>query len=230
MVGSCVLSPMQHYMLSIRGGSDDELDVDDEDFDEENNIGDDDDTSIEEATTSESETFIDVITRITKLLQKAAILTTNAISRSIQAGLDVPPQEDGEMETTVLSKLIDTIQRMWKAAISPESGDDDSSISATDKSNTSETTESSEQQQEAGAETTVDFGHFLSKEYGIADERPVEGIPVMLGGSLADALRVARNKARLLVVFIPSARPDKKKSTTPDHLTIRSFKEFNHLL
>ena len=33
----------------------------------------------------------------------------------------------------------------------------------------------------------------------------------MLGGTLSDALRVARSQARLLVILIPSGRPNKKQ-------------------
>jgi UBX domain len=177
-----------------------------------------------EEATSEAETLTEIINRVTKLLAKAVRITTDAISRSIQAGFDAP-EADGEVETTVISKLLDTLQRMWKAALNPTSAsttgsDGEEPISVTDEPNTSVTTESSAEEAD---EIITDFGKILSKEYGVTDERNEEDITIMLGGSVGDALRVARNKARLLVAFIPAARPDNSKSTTSDHLTIRSL-------
>lgn len=54
------------------------------------------------------------------------------------------------------------------------------------------------------------FGTYLAAMYGVTidDKRR---IPVVVGGTLTDALRTARSKARLLVVFVPASDPKKMK-------------------
>ena len=53
-----------------------------------------------------------------------------------------------------------------------------------------------------------DFGSYLTEAYGIEDTRSgSKKGPIILGGSLQDALQTARQQARLLVLFIPSERP-----------------------
>ena len=70
-------------------------------------------------------------------------------------------------------------------------------------------------------ERKSDFGSFLSSAYGTTDGRNEDG-PEFLGESLANACKIARSQARMLVVFIPSRKPSKGKKAT-DGLAIESL-------
>jgi hypothetical protein len=67
----------------------------------------------------------------------------------------------------------------------------------------------------------VDIGSLLSQSYCVQATRSVGASPV-LGGSLNDALRLARSQSRLLIVLIPSCRPE-KGVTVDDIEALRSF-------
>lgn len=198
-------------LLSVRGGTDE-----DSDDVEDGQISDIDESNV-------SETLKGIVSRVGKLLEKAIIVTSRAISRSIKAGLDVP-KGDNDDETTMISNIIDTMQRMWRAALlDPENDEEIVAKKAKTRPRTpilSVATESLEQNEPD--ESTSDFGKYLSKGYAVDDARGANAT-AMLGGSIGDALREARAKARLLVAFIPASRPPAKGQTSPDQIAIRSL-------
>jgi len=135
--------------------------------------------------------------------------------------------EDGEKVTTAMDKIIGIskkavtiFQRMVKAALTVPEVDDDMEEDEIDEEgddeNATETTEENEdssaaEDEQISATTTLDndFGSYLSKSYDVEDMRgdgKSQG-PTIMGGSLQDALRIARQQARMLLVFIPSQRP-----------------------
>jgi hypothetical protein len=156
---------------------------------------------------------------------------------------DDEESEQGEVSSMALTigrKIIKTLQRMVKAALNPPPEtleDTDNNVVASVKAKSKRTSsdkkvndadqeeEQDDDAAEAATEATIaslgvsksDFGSFLSKSYGIVDERDVNDGPAMLGGSLVDALGIARSQARLLVVFLPSSKPtsNNKKKTPP---------------
>ena len=75
--------------------------------------------------------------------------------------------------------------------------------------------------EDTSKERKPDFGSFLSSAYGTTDGRNEDG-PEFLGESLANACKIARSQARMLVVFIPSKKPSKGKKTMTDN-QIKNF-------
>jgi len=75
-----------------------------------------------------------------------------------------------------------------------------------------------------------DFGTYLAKNYYVEDRRTTSeaGLPI-LGGSLQNALQTARQKARMLIVFIPSEKPKSEswfgggKTKYNDQIAIKSI-------
>jgi len=193
-------------LISVRGGAAEE----DSDDDEDNSVGE---------ASSLTETALGVCTRVLTLLGKATIVTTNALSRSIKAAFDAP-EDDVEEEASAFTKVLGTLQRMWRAAMSPPESEDEVATSATKKSRKSRPKKKAVEQIDED-DSISDFGQFLSKQYDVTDARE-EYSPLILGCPLADALREARTKARLLVAFIPASGPAKNKKS-PDHLAVRSL-------
>jgi hypothetical protein len=70
-----------------------------------------------------------------------------------------------------------------------------------------------------------EFGEYLAKSYGVdATRNELEKFMPVMGGSIGEALRVARSKARLLVVLIPASRPAGiSKGKTHDQEAIEGF-------
>jgi hypothetical protein len=211
---------MERYsssLLSVRGGSDEEEDE-------------------EESTGIEASSVLNKVADFSKktliVLGKATISTAKAFQRAIKAGLqgDEEAVEDVEESDGVATKIVKTLKRMIKAAFAfPTKGEEEEqskrvSESDDDDEEDDEETEGSDSSEERSSTTKArsDFGTFLSKSYGVADQRDDSGPPV-LGGTLGDALQTARSQARLLVVFIPMARPASKNKGTKDQLAIRSI-------
>jgi hypothetical protein len=72
---------------------------------------------------------------------------------------------------------------------------------------------------------SAEFGEYLAKSYGVeATRNELEKFMPVMGGSIGEALRVARSKARLLVVLIPASKPaGKSKTKTHDQEAIEGF-------
>ena len=207
--------------IAVRGGSDSDADDD------------------EEEPATAVQTALELGGKIASMLGKVTIAATKMVSRSLSAAFDVP-EEDVQEEASVFSRVLSTLQRMMRAAVSvPVDGDDDVNVmaaSVTKKAKKSkqrrkadaEAADDDDDNEPAVEEVNLDFGQFLARQYDVTDGRSEDddsSLPVM-GGSVNDALLVARSKARLLVAYIPAARPSggKKSSTkSPDQLAIRSL-------
>eukprot|EP00536_Pseudo-nitzschia_multiseries_P016093 jgi/Psemu1/220138/e_gw1.1019.2.1 len=186
---------------AVQAGLEGDVSEDDEDSDDE------DDSDDEE---EEVATVADKILAITKKAVKT-------VQRMVKAAMTIPEEDeggddddesddgDGENESEVEE--------------SAEAEEEDESVS-------SETTTPDETEDETGTEPTPaaaaaaatndggvaasdDFGSYLSESYEVDDLRnsgKAKG-PIILDGSLQDALQTAREQARMLLVFIPSEKP-----------------------
>jgi hypothetical protein len=205
---------------------DDDVENEEEDEGEEEGFGSLDVSEVMEKALSVS---TKVLTAVGKFTLKAIQTTSQAVQRAIQAGMSGDEVEeevagDEEEEVTIVVKIMRIAKRMIRAALTPptsdEDGDeegsnddsDDTPVTKSKKQAKSSTKDDGEDSNgnDTGSERGSDLGSFLSKVYGVTDDRDDSGPPV-LGGTLTEALEVARSQARLLVVFIPSAKPSNKK-------------------
>lgn len=212
---------IQQQVISIRGGSDAE------EYDEEDSDGE----SIMEEIEDDAASLMGTVNSITKkfvmVLGKALVAGTKASGRAVKAafqGDDVEEDEDEE-PPSFMTRAARTVKRMWTAAWDTsdaeghESSDNmDLAITVKKKSKRKETVTVSEEEKVS----ISDFGSYLEDAYSVSVDRGDEPTTVM-GGTIGDALREARSKARLLVVFIPSTRPGRGKKQTPDHEAIISL-------
>jgi len=143
---------------------------------------------------------------------------------------DDEDSDDEGGEVTVLEKVIviskksvAIVKRMIKAALTvPEDEGSAEEYDETDDEDEEATVESTEDEIVADSQTievgptstsssaVTDFGSYLAEAYGVDDMRnsgKTEG-PIILGGTLEDALQTARQQARMLLVFIPSGKPE----------------------
>ena len=196
--------------LVIRGGA--QSDEDDSEVEEDE---DEEETSLE--ISAGIETALTVCKRLLGFATKITIRTLKVTSRVILAAFeedpDVEESEDGEV--TVVTTVVRALQRMWTAAWNPdeqraEDGDEDDEFEE-DMEEDQEDTASKGVKSEKTLDNIPDFGRFLSSSYNIDATRDDldDALPVM-GGSISDALKIARSKARLLVVLIPAHKPSKK--------------------
>jgi hypothetical protein len=230
------IKPLPHRFvlneMKIRGGAADESDDDDEDDEAEEDGGEDeneetdsDDIAIEaslEASSSVMKTLSDISKRTLVLLGQATIVTTKAASRAVLAAFqsDETQEEEEEEPPSLSIRVLRTLQRMWDAAMNPSEEEIESELAVMVKSKSHKI--EPESISEAKKQSLSDFGSFLAKSYGLVVDRGEEPTPI-LGGTIGDALRDSRSKARLLVVFVPSERPECGKKNTPDHEAIRSL-------
>ena len=216
----------------------------DSESDSEGEDSDDEDVSLSVSTDDIVGTVTSITKKVVVLVGKVTISTVKAIKRGIQAGLEGGDEDDDENDDTptpIPIKVIRTLKRMIKAAFTFPSSEEDDDIVHVEKISVKETTakkgksaksssskESSKVESETianlptAASSSPDFGTFLAKTYGISDERGGDAVS-MIGGNLPNALKVARSQARMLVVFIPAARPSKKKGKkSKDEIAIES--------
>lgn len=116
-----------------------------------------------------------------------------AVSRAIEAGLDAL-QEEG---VNPVMKIFNSMSCMVKATF-------DKNYVPLGKA----------------AYSKKDFSTFLCKAYGVPILDDNEGRVKIRAGSLSEALAKARSQARLLVVFIPSSKPKKRKN---DQMALQSL-------
>lgn len=153
------------------------------------------------------------------------------------AAEEIEDNEDGEEEddddgefTTVIDKImmitkktVKIMKRMVTAAFTvPEDGDDEEECGEDDEvfvedieeQDETETVSETTEVESASLDTSpvTDFGSYLAEAYGV-DDMLKSGARehTVLGGSLQDALKTARQQARMLLVFIPSERPETEK-------------------
>ena len=204
-------------MITIRGGADES----DEEYEEEEEDNDDE----AETAIGSSDTVVSKILDVATLLGKAVIKTTKAIQRAIQAGLAGEESNEDDIEFSMLTKATNTVKRMIQAIFNgdDDSGDDVSSATISRTRDDSDDDGDDEEESEEVGGTQSDFGTYLSTTYNVEDNRGDKNGVQILGGSLNDALEVARSQARLLIVMIPSSRPNKKQRDTLDHQAIESL-------
>ena len=157
-----------------------------------------------------------VLTGLLVGLGKATLATVSAVQRAISAAFESDEMEELE-ESSAVTKILRTLGRMWNAAVDFPPGNDGEEEGAF---NTNSKESISPGSTKAYSEPITEFGGFLSKSYGVDRE---EGASTVLGGTVGDALRDARSKARLLLVFIPAERPSSKRKKTSDQLAIQSL-------
>ncbi len=240
-------------LLDLRGGSEEEEESDDEsdqgDEQGETDGGLDLTSVLESAANITQSTLIPYTQKAVivmfKITKKAAITTVKAIQRAIQAGMEgegeVEEQEDEEV--SMVQKVVTTIQRMVKAAFTfpeEEQEEPDSEMSTSDaveEEGTTEVESEDDEVVEAPPKSTSkvtkdeippvskasDFGTYLATAYGVKDTRVAESGALVLGGSLTTALQEARAQARLLVIFLPAEKPNKKTTDTKEFIAIESI-------
>lgn len=223
------LSPRLQLGVDLRGGSKegDEYDAD-EDEEDEYDDDDSDDASVEISTGSD--TVFKLFKGVVKLAGKLTVSTLKVTSRVVLAAFE--SGDDGEEEdTSVATSIVKSLKRMWKAAWNPDAASADTGKEdrvAEDEDDASEEATKKRPKKKEKTETRVerkpDFGRFLSSSYGIEGTRDdLDSVPLVLGGTISDALREARSQARLLVVLIPSSRPGKGGKNSVDEEAIRGF-------
>ena len=214
---SSFLKACGRSVLVVRGGSDDED---------------------EEITGVDPSSVVNILHSISKkalsLLGKVTVSTAKAFQRAIQAGLEGEEEvEEDSGPDGVSTRILKLIKRMMKAAFIIETEDKETVINLSkvrrveeseDEEQETKVSTENENSEQAFATTALrsDFGTFLSKSYGIPDQRDESG-PAVVGGTLGDALGLARSQARLLVVFTPMSRPGKRNQGTKDELAIASI-------
>jgi hypothetical protein len=156
---------------------------------------------------------------------KSTIKLSNKLKKkTIDESEDEEEEERASSSPTGVTKVLSSLKRRIKATVarpqeeSEEESEDEDALAVksakTSKKLKKKTVEEDKEEEErafSSSSPPADFGTYLSKAYGVTDERDESG-PVILGGTLSDALKVARSQARLLVVLIPSAKPKKVKS------------------
>jgi hypothetical protein len=208
------------FLSKCRGGARINNDDDGDAYEEEGEENDDEgiigeNTMLESATSSSS--FSKIVAALNSF--------SKAIVRGVGAAFEVLSSGATEKDTSMLKRVVHMCQSFWTAASSYkddiDSSADETSFPPTvaQSTTTSTTIESID---EIFAPSHSDFGTYLSTAYGATDGRAKEtkSSPV-LGTTLNDALAVARQNARLLVVLIPSTAPKAKSKS--DIKAIESF-------
>jgi hypothetical protein len=228
---SSSLAERYSKIFAVRGGSDDEESGNSEDEEEDVEENADDEDEIPSGI--DVSDLLDKVGFITKktldLVGKVAMSTAKAFQRAIKAGLEGDEDAAEDFEEPVLvsiKKVFHTLQRMIKAAFTFSTGDEEETVASTSESDDYEEEEpddSGEPVKSFASKTSQsDFGAFLSKSFGVTDERDESG-PAVLGGTLSNALQEARSQARMLVIYLPSGRPQQKKKGDKDQLAIESL-------
>lgn len=229
-------------ILRIRGGNDEEDeengDSEGEDYDEE--AGDAEDEELDGSSTSAAERVEEDSTSVSllNLSKRVVILTGQLTFRLVKATSrvfvaifqsdDTGEEHGDDVEgATVAGKLLLTVQRMWRALWNePEEKTSRSSATTESKSSAKATANKNEKTEvvRVAPTTLADFGSYLSQTYSVeATRTKLDKVPPVLSGSLSEALAMARSQARLLVVFIPSSKPDGKHDTSADEDAIKGF-------
>lgn len=221
-------------LQTIRGGGS----ADDEEDNENNNENDDeqnyddddgDDSGIAKVKQPASGDLLENISqRVVLTITKITTETSMAVTRAFQAAF----QTEGKDAGGLVSRVWNTVQRILEAITNPLSATETNVEFAKPEASIVGVTSVSESEKppelnKASENARNDFGSYLAQSYAVDDARPTKSnreTAPFLGGSLTDALRIARSQARLLVVFIPAAQPSKRgSSTTPDQEAIQSL-------
>lgn len=216
------ISSLESFELSeLRGGAaitegeGDEYDDEYDEYDDEYEQEDDNSNNLPGRTSAGNSPISSVVNSL--------LSTTKSLIRAVTSIIAPPTTADGEDGVSLVGRLMAAVQNMFGAATELDDGSSSESkpkkAKASSKKSASTSSSSS-----SSPTTTADFGAFLSQAYGVADGRDTSDGATpspILGGTLNDALKIARSNARLLVILIPSAGPNKKNKN--DLKAIESF-------
>lgn len=195
--------------LFIRGGI--SSDASDEEYKEYDSVGEgeaDDEDGVQSSVNSKSSSIGGTLIHV-------LFSTSKAIARSFKAALSIS-SSDQSKDLSLVERIFHRLGRMWAAAFAPARKDRENGNLATEtKDKKLKTPKRSE---------SADFGDYLAEAYGVDDgrDRSESASPSpILGGSLNQALQIARSNARLLAVMIPSA--GLKSRSKADMKAVESF-------
>ena len=165
----------------------------------------------------------DVYEVIAKKLIKFCTKSMKKIQRMVKAAMTIPEDEgsyedNDDEDDDENDKGNDFDAEENDDVTATESKDkeeeDDSSDMTTSTSISSLDVKETSIEVESDEETTItdkiaDFGSYLAENYSVEDKRTTDedNDITILGGSLSDACKIAREQARMLIVFIPSEKP-----------------------
>lgn len=178
--------------------------------------------------------------KILKISSNAILKTAFAIQRAVKAGFhvalltteDVDDEEEQE-EKSVITKVMDVLSAMWDAVFQISNNDENDDEMVVEDEAVAEVAPVVNKKKK-GEKARLDMSDYFASNYGVDissqsddDDDDAFITPTILGGSFSDALRTSRSKARLLVVFIPSTYPSKKRkqkqTQTFDQIAIKSL-------
>jgi hypothetical protein len=150
----------------------------------------------------------------------SVVSTLNSISKAIMRALGSLSKDSDEKDSLSLpAKIFQKIRNMITAALSPEY-DKNQEYEGEDEDGDQEAGETPKiSENPKPAASPSDLGGYLAKAYGVSDGRQDPKETPVLGGSLTDALKIARSSAKLLVVLIPSNAPNKAKKNDVQAIT-----------
>ena len=165
----------------------------------------------------------DVYEVIAKKLIKFCTKSMKKIQRMVKAAMTIPEDEgsyednDGEDDDkNYEGNDFDAEENddVTATESKDKEEEDDSSDMTTSTSISSLDVKETSVEVESDEETTItnkiaDFGSYLAENYSVEDKRTTDDDNdiTILGGSLSDACKIAREQARMLIVFIPSEKP-----------------------
>ncbi|CAB9514384.1 UBX domain-containing protein [Seminavis robusta] len=204
-------------IAQFRGGaawSDDddeeEEEEDESETEDEEEEEDEEDSGVSNSTNGNSNSPANLIISTLKSVSKALMRGVTAAIQSLES------DSDKDEDASIVGRVVQMVQSFWSAALnsgSNKKSDNPPSPSKPPKSTPKETVRTTTEPAATSSTTTPtsDFGTYLAQTYGVADGRTGDDNPV-LGGSLNDALKVARANARLLLVLIPNKGKNDKKA------------------
>jgi len=178
----------------------------------------------------EDETFFKVETTeaasnnpILSALGRMTLQVIFGVKRAISAGIDAIAEgfEEEDEYVSLIEKVANVLTSMFLAAFRPPVQESDDGRGSGVSVVGAETMESSVSvRKRKGDLTKGEFGTYLSKSYNVPlpteydnDDEDVETPSTIVhGGTLTDALHLARSQGRLLVAFLPATKPIKKRA------------------
>lgn len=142
----------------------------------------------------------------TKLVRTVQRMVVAALDFSSEVeGVDEDDDDEGG-EVDIL--VVETKKKVAKTVVVEEAIEKDvEEATESIEESTTVPTKLDDTRPETGA-VANDFGWTLSEMYEVADGRTAKATVKVMGGSFKDALAKAKEEARILLVFIPSERPN----------------------
>jgi hypothetical protein len=210
------------FLSKCRGGANANEDEEEGEYEDEGGEDEEEEGKVGEDTGMESRTSNSLFGEIVDTLNSLS----KAIMRGVGAAFESFSSGATKKDTSILKRVAQTCQSFWIAASSSRN-DSESSVDETFSplpvSQSTTTAITNKISDQLSSPIQSDFGTYLSQAYGATDGRRAQetnSTPV-LGTSFNDALAVARQNARLLLVLIPSTAPKAKSKS--DIKAIESF-------